>query len=236
MFKKILIAFIALSVTLWANNLKIATGAGYKQPIMEIVNIYKKNGKKLDAFFGNMKQVSAQAKQTDMSLIIGDKSFLEEKSALNFNKFSTLRKGKVVIAFPKNKKINTIEDLLNQNIKKISMPQPKKAIYGIAGEEFLKNSNLYEGVKDKLLEVATVPQAMTYIIANEVDAAIVNLTAALANKNNIGGYILVPEEYYTDIEIVAGELETCKKNKECEEFVQFLLSPVAKEIFINYGL
>ncbi|MFA7083056.1 MAG: molybdate ABC transporter substrate-binding protein [Arcobacteraceae bacterium] len=235
MFKKIVLGFMILTLSLWANNLKIAVGAGYKQPLMEVIKAYEKNGKKVEAIFGNMKQVSTQATQTNMALIIGDKSFLALKSNLKFKEFVTLGKGKVVIAFPKGKEIKEVEDLLKPTVKRVSMPQPQKAIYGIAGEEFLKNANLYEGVKGKLLEVATVPQAMTYVVANEVDAAIVNLTAALANKNNIGGYILVSEEFYNPIEIVAGKLEECK-DKECEEFMEFLVSPLSKEIFKQYGL
>lgn len=236
MFKKVLLGIMALSLAVFAENLKVATGAGYKQPVMEVITAYEKNGKKIDAFFGNMQQVTAQAEQTNMALIIGDKSFLIEKKNLGFKDFSTLGIGKVVVAYPKDKKIDKIEDLLDPSIKKISMPQPKKAIYGIAGEEFLKSAKLYDGVKDKLLEVATVPQAMTYVIANEVDAAIVNLTAVLANKENIGGYILVPEELYSPIEIVAGKLEVCENNKDCEEFLEFLQSPTSKEIFKKYGL
>ncbi len=40
----------------------------------------KKVAIKLNAFFGNMKQVTTQAKQTDISLIIGDKNFLSKKA------------------------------------------------------------------------------------------------------------------------------------------------------------
>lgn len=236
MLKKLFITILALNITIWADNLKIAAGAGYKQALMEIINDYEKNNNKIDAFFGNMKQVTAQAKQTNISLIIGDKRFLKDKTNLDFKKFSTLGKGKLVIAFPKDTKINTIEDLLDPKIKKISIPQAKKAIYGIAGEEFLQNTNLYEKLESKLLKVATVPHAMTYVIANEVDAAIVNLTAALANKNNIGGYLEVPEENYSSIQIVVGELNYCKNNNECEKFFKFLLSPRSKKIFEKYGL
>lgn len=115
------------------------------------------------------------------------------------------------------------------------MPQPKKAIYGIAGEEFLKNSKLYKEVKDKLYIVATVPQAATYVITKEVDAGIINLTAALANKSKIGGYIVVPNEYYAPINIVAGKLESCN-NKECQSFIEFLSTTKSKDIFKKYGL
>lgn len=235
MLRKIVWGLAALGAMLNAGDLKIAAGAGYKKPLMDIIKEYDKTGKKIEPFFGNMKQVTTQAKHTDIALIVGDKNFLSQKSKLDFKDYVNLGKGKVVIAYAKGKSLTKIEDIKNVNIHKISMPQPKKAIYGIAGEEFLKSSKMYSSVKEKLYVVATVPQSMTYIVTNEVDAGIVNLTAALANKEKIGGYIKVPHEYYTPIEIVAGRLNPCN-TKECEEFIGFLETPKAKGIFKKYGL
>lgn len=235
MLKKILLVLVVFVLSLNASNLKVAAGAGYKKPLLEVIKEYEKSGNKIDAFFGNMKQVTTQAKQTDISLIIGDKNFLSKKSKLDFKEFIILGKGKVVIAYPKNKIIKTIEDLKQEDIKRISMPQSKKAIYGIAGLEFLQNANLYENVKEKLFIVSTVPHALMYVITNEVDVGIVNLSAALANKNKIGGFLEVPSEYYSPIQIVVGKLEACK-TKQCEEFLNFLSNEKSKSIFKKYGL
>lgn len=238
MFKKLLFVLLSLMTINFpalAENLKIAAGAGYKAPVMELIKEYEKNGKKVDAFFGNMKQVTTQAKHTDIALIIGDKKFLSTKSQLKFDEYLDLGVGKLVIAYPKGSNLTSVQDLQNENIKKIAIPQASKAIYGIAGMELLENTNIYDSIKDKLLVVATVPHSMTYVITNEVDAGIVNLTAALANEDKIGGYIEAPVEYYSDIEIVAGKLVHCNSNK-CEDFVDFLSSPTSKNIFKNYGM
>ncbi len=235
MLKKIVLSVIALGVVVNGANLKVAAGAGYKKPLMDVIKEYEKNGDKIDAFFGNMKQITTQAKETDIAVIVGDKNFLSKKSKLDFKEYLYLGTGKVVVAYPKGKSITSIGDLTKDTIGKISMPQPKKAIYGIAGEQFLKNAKLYDSVKEKLYVVATVPQSMTYVITNEVDAGIVNLTATLANKAKIGGYIEVPQQYYSPIEIVTGKLASCN-TKECEKFVEFLATQTSKDIFRKYGL
>ena len=235
MLRKTIWLAIALGLTVNAQDLKIAAGAGYKKPLMDIIKEYEKSGKKIEPFFGNMKQVSTQAKHTDIALIVGDKNFLSKKSGLNFKGYTDLGKGKVVIAYPKGKTLTAVEDIKKPNVRKISMPQPKKAIYGIAGEEFLKSSKMYNEVKEKLYVVATVPQSMTYIITNEVDAGVVNLTAALANRKRIGGYIEVPQKYYNPIDIVAGKLKACN-SEECKKFTEFLETKTAKDIFKKYGL
>ena len=115
------------------------------------------------------------------------------------------------------------------------MPQPKKAIYGTAGEAFLHYTNLYEKVEKKLYIVAKVPQVVAYLITEEVDAGIINLTAALANKDKLGGYIIIDEKSYPSIEITAAKLDKCQST-ECEDFLTFIASPEAKEIFKKYGL
>jgi molybdate transport system substrate-binding protein len=235
MRKKIIFLVLIIASGLYGSNLKVAAGAGYKKPLMEVIAQFEQENEKIDAMFGNMKQVTAQAKMTDIALIVGDKSFLSQKSGLDFSEFILLGNGKVVVAYPKGVTLTSIEQLGETSIGKIAMPQPKKAIYGIAGEEFLRNAKLHERVKDKLYIVATVPQSLSYVLTNEVDAAIVNLTATLANADKIGGYLQVPEQYYSPIEIVAGKLPACDTQK-CQNFVDFLSSQTAKAIFTKYGL
>lgn len=233
--KKILLPLLLLTmVFVHADNLKIAAGAGYKKVVLKVIKEYEKKGEKIDGFFGNMRQVSAQVKQTNIALIIGDKNFLLKKSGIEIKKHSAIGEGKVVIAYSKGIKLNYSRDLLKKNIKKIAMPQPKKAIYGIAGKEFLEKENIYKNIKDKLFVVATVPQALTYVVAKEVDASIINLTAAIENKNKIGGYLEVNPNSYSKIEIIAAQTKSC--DNQCSEFIKFLQTPKAKKIFKEYGL
>lgn len=75
MLKKLLLVLIATSLVLSASDLKITAGAGYKKPLMEVIKEYEKGGEKVEAIFGHLKQVRTQATQTDIALIIGDKTF-----------------------------------------------------------------------------------------------------------------------------------------------------------------
>ncbi|RXJ86537.1 molybdate ABC transporter substrate-binding protein [Arcobacter sp. CECT 8985] len=231
--KKILLVFLLFFYFANAQNLKVAAGAGYKKPLVKIIKLYEKQtNSKIDSFYGNLRQVSTQAKNMDLQLVIGDKNFLKTKSGVDFKKYITIGKGKAVLAYTKD--IDSIEDLLSNKIKRIAIPAPQKAIYGIASMQILKNSKLLNKIKNKLLIVATVPQVSTYLITNEVDAGIINLTSALANKSKFKGYILIDDNLYSKIDIVAAITKNC--NKKCKSFLQFLKSEKAKTIFKNYGL
>ena len=220
----------------FGENLKIAVGAGYKKPVTEVLKEYEKTHPKVDAMFGNMAQIFAHASQMEISLVIADKKFLEKQHDLVFTQYQTIGLGKAVLAFAKGIQLSSIEDLAKPEIQKIAMPESKKAIYGDAGIEFLHNAHLYDKVKDKLLIVSTVPQVSAYVVTNEVDVGIINLTAALDNGDKQGGYIEIPSHLYTKIEIVAGSLKSCEQSAQCQSFVSFLSSPAAKEIFTKYGL
>lgn len=233
MMKKFLLLSV-LSLFVQAEEVKIASAAGYKKPMMEVIQAYEEDGDKVEAIFGNMRQVITQAKNGSIEVVIGDKAFLE-KSKLPIQTYQPIGKGKVVLAYSKQSVLNSVEDLTKEDIKKVAIPQPKKAIYGTAGEAFLRHTNLYDKIENKLYIVAKVPQVVAYLVTGEVDAGIINLTAALANKERLGGYIIVDEQSYAPIEITAASLDRCK-SKTCNEFLTFIASKRAQEIFRRYGL
>lgn len=230
-----IVCFIFISIGL-ADTLKIAVGAGYKKPVQEVIKLYEAKHETVDAVYGNMAQIFAHAKQAEIALVIADKKFLKKQQALTFEAYQTIGLGRAVIAYAKDVPFEKWEDLKDARIKSIAMPEVKKAIYGDAGMEFLEKSQLYDAIKSKLLIVATVPQVSAYVSTKEVDAGIMNLTAALDSKEKLGGYIEIPQTYYTPIEIVAGSLSSCKTDNQCQTFLQFLTSPEAKAVFTKYGL
>lgn len=232
---RVVLFFIFIVSSLFSADFRLGAVAGYKKPILEIVGAFQKeSGYEIEAVFGNMKQVEAQVKSADLALFIGDKSYLEKKSELSFNSFIDIGKGKAVLAYAKGVKVESIEDLTKKEIVKITIPDSKKAIYGIAASEILQNSGLKDKLNEKIVEVSTAPQATSYILTKEVEAGFINLTDALAHKDKIGGYIAIDEALYSPIIITAGKLDGCKK--ECEAFLEFVSSKTAKKILEKYGL
>jgi molybdate transport system substrate-binding protein len=218
------------------DTLTIAAGAGYKKPVQEVLKLYEAKHEKVDAIYGNMAQIFAQAKQTDIAVLIADKKFLDKQKTLLFDAYLEIGEGKAVIAYAKGVTLERFEDLSNDAITRIAMPEAKKAIYGTAGEEFLQNAGLKEALGQKLLVVSTVPQVAAYVASHDVDAGIMNLTAALDNYDKIGGYVKIPQHYYTKIDIVAGATKACASNPTCHSFIDFLKTQEAKAIFEKYGL
>ncbi len=229
---KLLLTILFLANSLFAFS--IAAVAGYKKPISEISKLYeKKTGQKIELIFGNQAQVMASLDKSDnIKVVVGDIN-LFEKAKLQLLDKKLLGYGSLVLAYSKNTKISSIEDLTKDSIKKIIYPDPKKAIYGKATMEFLKNTKLEQNISTKLLSVATVPQISSYLISNEVDVGFINLTNALSIKDSIGGFLEIDEKLYNKIEIVISKL---KGDKEVDKFFDFLNSAEVKTILKENGL
>jgi len=122
------------------------------------------------------------------------------------------------------------------SVKRLAMPDPKKAIYGLAGTEALAKAGLTAKVQDRLLVVATVPQVTAYLVLGEVDAGLTNLTDVMDLGGKIGGYFKVDEHLYSPIVIGAGVLANAQNHAAVSGFTSFLASPQAREIVRGHGL
>ncbi|HCR11960.1 MAG TPA: molybdate ABC transporter substrate-binding protein [Solidesulfovibrio sp.] len=228
---------LCLAGSALAENLVVAAGAGYKKLVTDLATAFEKeSGIKPELSFGNMGQVTTQAKAGGViDVLVGEKGFLEG-AGLSFNGVAPIGKGILVVAWPKGKKLAAASDVAKPEVKRLAMPDPQKAIYGKAASQFLEKSGLAKQVADKLLVVATVPQVTTYILSGEVDAGFVNRTDVMGLGDKIGGYLEVDPSLYAPIEIVAGNLAGAPNAATAKKFAAFLASKPAKDIAAAHGM
>lgn len=215
----------------------IASGAGYSSLVNELVATYEsQTNNEIELVYGNMSRVTTQAKNSNsVDMILGDKSFLD-KAKLNCCATQRIGRGRLVLAYPRGKNFSGSEDLLCADISRIALPDTKRAIYGKAALQYLHNKGLYEKLKPKLLVVATVPQSASYVVAGEVDYALINLTHARKIKQSIGGFIVVDETAYSPISIIIEQLACSLHTVECAQFMRFLESAAARKIVVAHGM
>ncbi|WP_147820954.1 molybdate ABC transporter substrate-binding protein [Salidesulfovibrio onnuriiensis] len=220
-----------------ADNLVLASGAGYKKMVNELVAVYEqRTGQTIDRLYGNMGRVVALSKESGrVDIALGAEDFLRS-GGLEFRSTHMLGKGRLVLAYPKGSSCSSVATLDDPAVKRIALPDTSKAIYGRAAREFLTSTGRLPDIKPRLVEVATVPQVFSYLVAHEVDMGFLNLTHALHVQDKLGGYVLVPEKDYEPISIVAGELQGGGKHEQVLEFFRFLATPEAKAIISRSGL
>jgi molybdate transport system substrate-binding protein len=231
------LVLVSFATAASAQNTVLAAAAGYKKMVNALNTAYKQDtGKSIDLLFGNMTRVTALANQSGkVDIVLGDKFFLT-KSKLSMSTRQKLGQGILVLAFAKSGHFSSINDLDSDKVYRIALPDPQKTIYGKAAREFLQSSGRLPDIQPKLLEVSTIPQVFSYLAIDEVDLGFMNLTHALNVADKIGGYVIVDEKSYSNIEILAGLLSNSQNMDQAKDFLHFLKTPKAQTIIRENGL
>ena len=138
-------------------------------------------------------------------------------------------KGRLVL-FAKNG-IKSIDDLYSA--KKIAIANPKTAPYGKATIEYLKNTKLYDKLKNKFVIGGNISSAFSYALKiTNYGFVAKSLLYKFPKLNNKNHYIDLDTKYYSPIK---QGIVLLKDNKEARKFYNFIFSKKAKEIFLKYG-
>jgi molybdate transport system substrate-binding protein len=233
----ILLSLVLMSCWVYAQEpLIIAAGAGYKKPLLKLYQAFSDSSAlAITPVFGNMRAVIAQSKASGrVALAVGDRAMLSASGL--YEEMIELGQGRLVLAWAGPPPDRGTDALLDESLGRIAMPDPNKAIYGHAAEQFLINSGLHERLAPRLLVLATVPQVSSHLVARSVEAGFINLTDALALRERIGGYTEVPEDQYEPIRIVAAVVKGESTRQEVRQFVDFLASPDSRDLLREAGL
>ncbi len=128
--------------------------------------------------------------------------------------------------------------ILNPQIKKIAIANPKTAPYGKAAFEAITNAGLYEKAKKKLVYAESASQTVSYTVT-ATDLGFIaksSLYSKRMSKFKKGiHWVEVDSSLYTPISQGLVLLKNGEKNSEVEAFYKFILSQKAKNIFNKFG-
>lgn len=251
----------AAAFTLWAASagalraqaapaLLVMAGAGYKRPVEDLCAAFTKaTGVMVERSYGNLQQVIAQAKASGgVDVLVGDASLIDTAHGLALPRRVSLGQGILTLAWRRQLAVPTgltglagVRQILAQSQWSCALPNPQQAIYGNAAKQLLQAQGLWEGVQARLKVVGTVPQVSAYLISGEVDVGFMNLTQALAVKDQLGGFIQLPSGAgsYSEVAIVAAMSDASNTPlalENIEQFALFLGTPGAQAILRRAGL
>jgi molybdate transport system substrate-binding protein len=130
--------------------------------------------------------------------------------------------------------IRSFEDLRKKEIRRIAIGNPASVPAGKYAEEVLKNSVLWETLKDKIVLCEHVRQVMDYTARNEVDAGIVFQTDASDSKD-IEIIAEAPEQSHKPVLYVIAAIKGSGHEMLAKEFISMLLSDEGRKILKKYG-
>ena len=133
----------------------------------------------------------------------------------------------------------TLEILNTEKVKKIAIPNPDLAPYGVAALQVLEKQQSAAELKKKLVYGESIAQTAQYISSGSVEAGFNALSIVLSPEmEGKGQWIEIDSTLYKPIEQAALLLrhsEDSPKKETSKQFYDFLYSQKAREIFKKYG-
>ena len=222
-----------------AAQTNVAVAANFTDAAKEIATLFKqKTGHEAVLSFGASGQFYTQITQGEPFQVflsaddMRPKKLVEDGLAVPDSRF-TYAIGKLVL-WSKTPGLVKGEDTLKAaSFEKLSICNPAAAPYGLAAVEAMKALNLYDALKPKLVEGATISQAYQFVETGNAEIGFVALSQLTGS--DAGSRWVVPQALYSPIRQDAVLLKPGAGNDAASAFIAFLRGPEARAIIEKYG-
>ncbi len=238
----LLLLFVALSLSVTAQDVKVAAAANLQSVIKPLAIEFKKQtGIAITAINGASGKLTAQAmNRAPYDIFLSaDVAFAETlyNKGYAINKPVIYASGSLILCSIQPFGTKEWRELLTNNAtQKIAIANPSTAPYGKAAIQVLKAGGLLTTLKPKLVYGESIAQVNTYITTGAVSAGFT--TEALIKDPQLKTklyWLKMDSKNYSPIQQAMVLLKAGKNKAGARKFHDFLLSPAAKRIFKQYG-
>ena len=140
----------------------------------------------------------------------------------------------VVVAIDSTLQIVSPKDLLQSEVSRIALAEPRIVPAGIYAKSYLESLNLWPNLKSKVIPTENVRGALALVELGNADAGIVYKTDARISKKVRITYE-VPGKECPKISYPMAVLKESSHIQDSMMFIQYLKSDTATQIFRKYG-
>jgi molybdate transport system substrate-binding protein len=225
------------------STLIVAAAASLQKSLQEITSLYAQGNPNQIinynfAASGALQQQIEQGAPADVFISASAKQMkaLQEKGLLESGTQKNLLTNQLVLIIPKQTSVplTNFKQLLQIEVKRISVGEPRSVPAGQYAIEVLKNLGILEQVQSKFVFGSHVKSVLTAVETGDVDAGIVYITDA-KGSGKVTIAATVDEKLHAPIVYPIAVLKESKSLDESKKYVKFLQSNIAKAIFEKYG-
>ena len=148
--------------------------------------------------------------------------------------------GRIVVWVPRSSPLDVeklgVKALLDPSVRKIAIPNPQHAPYGVAAEAAMKSLGVYDAAKDRLVLGENVAQTAQFVQTGAADAGIIALSLALApNLEESGRFAEIPLEAYPRLEQAGVILKWARDPEAARLFKEFVTGAEGQKTLGRYG-
>lgn len=244
MKRSILLLLVAvwLAVSVRAADLNVFAAASLSDALNDIAKMYQAaSGDRVRFNFGASSMLAVQIKQGAPADVFfsADEAKMNDLAQAGLIARDTRRSLLsntlvVVVGTDGGPKILTPADLAKPTIGRIALAEPQTVPAGIYAKEYLQKTNLWKQVIGKVVPTENVRACLAAVESGNVDAGIVYKTDALISKQvKVACEISVTEG--PRISYPLAVLKDTRNQDAARKFVDYLVSPEARAVFVRYG-
>lgn len=226
----------------WADEILISAAASLTDSIEEIGSTYQSQSAH-DVNF-NFGPSSGLARQIDegapadifFSANLAQMDRLEKNGRLEPGTRKNLLSNQLVIIVPFDSKLalSSPRDLSRADVTTIVLAEPSSVPAGVYSKKYLVDQGLWDSVSSKVVPVQDVRATLASVESGNVDAGFVYKTdAAISDQVRI--VYKVPFDKGPRITYPIAIVKESKQKNAARDFVRYVESPAAKEVFEKYG-
>ena len=234
-----LAAVVFLATPAAAGSTVVAVAANFTEPAREIAAAFAdKTGDTAELSFGSTGSLYAQIGQGapyEVLLAADDERparAVAEGLAVEGSQF-TYAIGTLVLYSADAGRVTGPETLRDAAIGRVAIANPKTAPYGAAAVETMRKLDVYDALKEKIVEGSSIAQTFQFVSTGNAELGFVALSQITGRE--AGSHWVVPAEDHAPIRQDAVLLEAGSDNETARAFLDFLKGPEAAAIIERYG-
>ena len=130
----------------------------------------------------------------------------------------------------RDRKSHPLKDLAAKWVRVVALPNPKLAPYGVAAQQALEHSGIWQVVQPKVVYGENVRQTLQLFESGNADAVLTSDSLLRSEPAD-----LIPDNLHKPIIQKAGIVARSSFRKTAEAFLNYLLSPSAQAVFARFG-
>jgi len=142
--------------------------------------------------------------------------------------------GRIGIATIKDSplEIESLEDLLKPEVKKVAIANPDHAPYGLAAKQAFQSAGVWDEIEKKLVYGRNISDTLTFIETGNVEAGIIALSLVKESEVNFN---LIDSHLHEPIKQSIAVINGTKHETEARDFIKFILGPIGQPVMESYG-
>ena len=237
----VLIIFLAAHST-QAAELRVSAASSLTDALRELGPLYEQqSGDHLVFNFGASSTLARQIMEgapADVFISADEAKMnqLDQGGYLERDTRRSILSNTLVIIVPSDSKfvLKGPADLASAKVKTLAVAEPQSVPAGIYARQYLRSVHLWDRLLPKIVPTENVRAALAAVEAGNAEAGIVYRTDALISRS-VKIAIEIPAAEGPKISYPAAVVGESKVKEQAKQFVQFLQTDQAREVFRKYG-